>query len=82
MPGLSKRLCSAAARWACAAATVASVAFAESPARRWWLDEPVRLVQTNLPETYSTLDAKRLVGQVAEFPANTLLFNLGGIVAQ
>jgi hypothetical protein len=48
----------------------------------WWMEEPVRLLQTNLRETDSTLDARRLVTQVAEFPANTLLFNLGGIVAQ
>jgi hypothetical protein len=46
------------------------------------MDEPVRLVQTNLRETDSTLDAMRLVQQVAEFPANALLFNMGGIVAQ
>ena len=48
---------------------------------RWWMDEPVRLLQTNLRETDSVLDTKRLARQVAEFPANTLLFNLGGIVA-
>jgi hypothetical protein len=46
------------------------------------MDEPVRLLQTNLRETDSTLDARRLVSQVAEFPANTLLLNMGGIVAQ
>ena len=49
---------------------------------RWWMEEPVRLIQTNLRETDSTLDPQRLVRQVAEFPANALLFNLGGIVAQ
>lgn len=49
---------------------------------RWWMDEPVRLLQTNLRETDSTLDAGRLARQVAEFRANTLLFNMGGIVAQ
>lgn len=46
------------------------------------MDQPVRLLQTNLREIDSTLDAQRLVRQVAEFPANTLLFNMGGIVAQ
>jgi hypothetical protein len=46
------------------------------------MDEPVRLVQTNLREIDSTIDGARLVQQVAEFPANTLLFNMGGIVAQ
>jgi len=46
---------------------------AAEPAR-WWLAEPVRLIQTNLPETFSTLDSDRLSQQVADFPANTLLF--------
>jgi hypothetical protein len=45
------------------------------------MDEPVRLVQTNLRETDAGLDPARLVAQVAEFPANALLFNCGGIVA-
>ncbi len=49
---------------------------------RWWMDEPVRLVQTNLRETDSTLDPVRLIDQIAAFPANTLLLNMGGIVAQ
>src|SRR5687767_6734936 len=49
---------------------------------RWWVDEPVRLLQTNLRETDSGLDVQRLAGQVADFPANVLLFNMGGIVAQ
>ena len=49
---------------------------------RWWMDEPVRLVQTNLRETDSALDARRLAQQVADFGANALLFNMGGIVAQ
>jgi hypothetical protein len=49
--------------------------------QRWWMEEPVRVVQTNLRETDSGLDPVRLVGQVAEFPANALLFGCGGIVA-
>jgi hypothetical protein len=57
-------------------------AAAPPAASRWWMDEPVRLLQTNLRETDSTLDATRLVQQVADFPANALLFNMGGIVAQ
>ena len=48
---------------------------------RWWMEEPVRVVQTNLREIDSGLDPVRLVGQVAEFPAKTLLFGCGGIVA-
>ena len=49
---------------------------------RWWLDEPVRFIQTNLSETDSRVDPKALVAAVAEFPANTFLVNMGGIVAQ
>ncbi len=45
------------------------------------MDEPIRLVQTNLRETDAVLNPKRHVRQVAEFGANALLFNLGGIVA-
>lgn len=53
---------------------------ADDPAR-WWMDEPMRLVQTNLRETDTSLDPARLVRQIAEFPANVLLFGMGGIVA-
>ena len=49
---------------------------------KWWLDEPIRFVQTNLSETDSTVDPQALVAAVAEFPANTFLVNMGGIVAQ
>ena len=49
---------------------------------RWWMDEPIRFLQTNLSENDSTLDPKALVAHVADFPANTFLVNMGGIVAQ
>jgi len=49
---------------------------------RWWLEEPVRFIQTNLSETDSTVNPTQLVAAVAEFPANTFLINMGGIVAQ
>lgn len=49
---------------------------------KWWLDEPVRFIQTNLSETDSTVDPKALVAAVADFRANTFLINMGGIVAQ
>ena len=49
---------------------------------RWWLDEPIRFLQTNLSETDSTVDPVALVAAVAEFRANTFLMNMGGIVAQ
>ncbi len=48
---------------------------------KWWMDEPIRLVQTNLRETDAALDPRRHIQQVADFGANALLFNLGGIVA-
>jgi len=48
---------------------------------RWWMEEPIRLIQTNLRETDSGLDAARLVEQLVEFRANALLFGMGGIVA-
>ncbi len=49
---------------------------------RWWLDQPIRFIQTNLSETNSTVDPKALVAAVADFRANTFLMNMGGIVAQ
>jgi hypothetical protein len=48
----------------------------------WWQTEPVRFFQTNLPENYSTLDAEKHVADVADFGANVLLLNMGGIAAQ
>ena len=40
-----------------------------------------RLVQTNLRETDTALDPKRLVQQLGDFPANVLLMGMGGIAA-
>ena len=45
------------------------------------MNEPIRLVQTNLRETDDTLDPKHLVQQLGEFPANVLLMGMGGIAA-
>jgi hypothetical protein len=53
----------------------------QSAPERWWMDEPFRLVQTNLREIDTALDPKQHVQRVAEFPANVLLFGMGGIVA-
>ena len=53
----------------------------DSQATRWWMNEPIRLVQTNLRETDDTLDPKHLVQQLGEFPANVLLMGMGGIAA-
>lgn len=48
---------------------------------RWWIDEPWRLVQTNLREIDADLDAKELIHDVIAMGGNTLLFNVGGIQA-
>jgi hypothetical protein len=74
-------------RWRIVAATALLVAAtigggAQQPAPRWWMDQPIRFLQTNISEKDSTLDPAHLVQQVADFPANTFLFNMGGIVAQ
>ena len=45
------------------------------------MTEPFRLVQTNLRETDTALNAKRLVQQLIDFPANVLLVGMGGIAA-
>ena len=50
-------------------------------AEGWWMTEPVSLIQTNLRETDSSLDPDALIEQVKRFPANTLLFSVGGITA-
>src|SRR5262245_37024705 len=60
----------------------ALTASAAAQSKKWWLDEPVRFLQTNLSETDSTVDPKALVAAVADFGANTFLVNMGGIVAQ
>ncbi|MCB0646517.1 MAG: beta-galactosidase [Saprospiraceae bacterium] len=49
---------------------------------QWYLDEPVRFLQTNLPlHQVPEYKAKDLVAQVVEAKANTWLFNVGGIYA-
>ena len=58
---------------------------AQTPAAgapRWWIDEPIRFLQTNLSEKDSIVDPKALVAAVSDFGANTFLVNMGGIVAQ
>ncbi len=47
----------------------------------WWMNEPIRWVQTNLRETDATLNSDRLVGQLSEMRANVLLMGMGGISA-
>ncbi len=68
--------------WLVACATlVGMTAQSPEPKARWWMDEPIRLVQTNLRESDAGLDARRLIAQVGDLHANALLFNMGGIVA-
>ncbi len=47
----------------------------------WWMQEPIRWIQTNLRETDAALDPQRLVDQLVDFRANVLLIGMGGIVA-
>ncbi|HEY7500022.1 MAG TPA: hypothetical protein VH740_15990 [Vicinamibacterales bacterium] len=62
--------------------SIAPMPIGQAPPARWWVDEPIRFLQTNLSETDSTVDPKALVAAVADFGANTFLVNMGGIVAQ
>ena len=61
-------------------ALISSFCF-NSHAQGWWQTEPVSLIQTNLRETDSDLDPDALIAWMKKFPANTLLFSFGGIVA-
>src|SRR5262245_12098086 len=47
----------------------------------WWMNEPIRWVQTNLRQTDAGLDGARLAGQLADMRANVLLIGMGGIAA-
>ncbi|MEM6910693.1 MAG: beta-galactosidase [Verrucomicrobiota bacterium] len=48
----------------------------------WWMTEPVRLVQTNIPiQMWENLSAEELIDSVQELGGNTWLFNVGGIYA-
>lgn len=64
----------------CCMAALIPIMNAANPAR-WWMDQPVRLVQTNLRETDAAVSPVRIVQRVADFPANALLIGMGGIVA-
>jgi hypothetical protein len=48
----------------------------------WWMAEPIRLVQTNLPlHSVGEADPEEMAAAVADYPANAWLLNLGGIYA-
>ena len=47
----------------------------------WWMNQPIRWVQTNLRETDAALDPERLINQLYGMHANVLLMGMGGIAA-
>lgn len=47
----------------------------------WWERNNLRLIQTNLREIDADLDVDRLIAELREFSANTLMMNAGGIFA-
>ncbi|MCW5977591.1 MAG: hypothetical protein KIT09_05920 [Bryobacteraceae bacterium] len=68
-------------KWSAVVLLAAAACAPAAGQRQWWMEEPVRLIQTNLRESDTSLDPQRLVRQLEEFRANTLLFGMGGIVA-
>lgn len=59
---------------------LSSTFFSLHAQKQWWLDEPVRLLQTNLPmHMVPDYDPQKLVDEVVKSGANTWLFNVGGI---
>jgi uncharacterized lipoprotein YddW (UPF0748 family) len=49
--------------------------------RGWWMTEPIRWIQTNLPETDAALNPRKFVSQIADYDGNVLLMTMGGISA-
>ena len=50
------------------------------PMEEWWLQEPYRLIQTNLREIDAIdFDVDVYVNSLKEIGANTVLINVGGI---
>lgn len=47
----------------------------------WWLERPLRLIQTNLREIDAGLDPDAFLARLGDFAANAVLFNVGGILA-
>jgi hypothetical protein len=64
------------------ASAVPLVAPASAEDAPWWMSEPIRLIQTNLPLHYvGESDPEEMAAAVADYPANAWLLNLGGIYA-
>ena len=60
----------------------AFAAMTTSGQQPWWLAEPIRMIQTNLREIDARdFDVEEYVGKAKEYGANTILINVGGIVA-
>ncbi len=47
----------------------------------WWNRMPIRLLQTNFPEVYASMDADDYVQSIVDASATDVLFNTGGITA-
>jgi len=47
----------------------------------WWNRSPIRLLQTNFPEIYASMDVNEYVQSMVEASATNVLFNTGGITA-
>jgi hypothetical protein len=47
----------------------------------WWLEKPMRVIQTNLREIDATLDPDAYIEDVLACHADVILINVGGIVA-
>jgi Hypothetical glycosyl hydrolase 6 len=61
--------------------TSMSLATLASAQEGWWMQQPIRWVQTNLRETDAAMQPKQFVDQIAAFDANALLMAMGGISA-
>lgn len=48
---------------------------------KWWLENPMRMIQTNLREIDAQMDQDAYIKSLKEFNAEVVLFNMGGIVA-
>ena len=47
----------------------------------WWNRMPIRLIQTNFPEVYASMDVDDYVQSIVDASATDVLFNTGGITA-
>lgn len=65
-----------------AAAVLLSLAGHAGAEPGWWMTEPVRLIQTNIPiQQWRDLEPAEQVRDIREAGGNTWLFNVGGIYA-